>query len=84
LRRGEQDLAFFGFLVIETPGKARVNPGRVGIELALERTQNPLKPFGSGYFSNCCTGKDLNTDELLNQANNSQHSPAIPSGFQHR
>jgi hypothetical protein len=56
---------------------------RVGIEPVSERSKTTPKPFGSGSFSNCCTGKHINSYEPLNQANNSQHSPATPSDFQH-
>ena len=56
---------------------------RVGIEPGSELSQIPPKPFGSGSFSNCCTGKDINRIESLNQANNAQHSPAIPNYFQY-
>ena len=55
----------------------------VGIEPVSGRSQTTPNPFGSGSFSNCCTGKHLNRTEPLNQANNAQQSPTIPSGFQH-
>ncbi|MGD0263182.1 MAG: hypothetical protein ABSD29_25730, partial [Verrucomicrobiota bacterium] len=55
----------------------------VGIEPGSERSKTTPKPFGSGSFSNCCTAKDINGNEPLNQANNSQHSPTIPSASQH-
>jgi hypothetical protein len=32
---------------------------RVGIEQGVILFQNSPKPFGSGYFSKCCTGKEI-------------------------
>ena len=42
---------------------------RVGIEPGKLLFQNPPKPFGSGYFSKCYTGKEIITHRELNQAN---------------
>ena len=52
---------------------------RVGIEQVSEQSKTTPKPFGSGSFSNCCTGKHINSNEPLNQANNAQQLPTIPS-----
>ena len=51
---------------------------RVGIGQRSGPFQTSPKPFGSGYFSKCCTDKEINRKGSLNQANNSQHGPAIP------
>jgi hypothetical protein len=32
---------------------------RVGIAQGVLHIRNPPKPFGSGYFSKCCTGKEI-------------------------
>ena len=34
---------------------------RVGIEQVSRLSKSPPKPFGSGHFPNCCTGKEINT-----------------------
>ena len=66
----------FPKLLRDSPQKLEA---RVGIEQRLHLSQTSPKPFGSGDFSNCCTGNNITSAERLNQANNFQHRPTISS-----
>ena len=56
---------------------------RVGIEPDQWTTQHSPKPFGSGNFSKCCTGKKISTVILANQVNAFQQMPALASTCVH-
>jgi hypothetical protein len=56
---------------------------RVGIEQVSRLSKTPPKPFGSGYFSNCCIDKEIITYRRLNQVNNFQPTPTNTNPYQH-
>src|ERR1035441_4229244 len=55
----------------------------VGIDRVSRLSKTPPKPFGSGYFSNCCIGKEIITYRRLNQVNNFQPTPTNTNPYQH-
>jgi len=50
---------------------------RVGIAQGFYAFLTSPKPFGSGYFSKCCTGKEIITGERANQVSKQQLTPTI-------
>jgi len=55
----------------------------VGIEQVFQLSEIPPKPFGSGNFFKCCTGKEIKGIAVLNQANNAQQVPTISNRSEH-